>query len=180
MWIVSGPRPIVPREGDGMNARKLTGQRILPTAPGACLLEQDLSGQLGRAARREEIDCDVQIDVLPHRNLRRSLGAVARHFELLCPPSLYQLAFYPDLSLGHSHHTSLFGRSGAVVLPLPGDLPPELEHVPLVQAALEAEGPVSFGPDQDISRQPRLDLLEIPLSDLPDQDVLAALEPDSE
>jgi hypothetical protein len=28
MWIVNGPRSIVPLDGDGMNARKLTGRRF--------------------------------------------------------------------------------------------------------------------------------------------------------
>jgi hypothetical protein len=30
MWIVNGPRSIVPLDGDGMNARKFRGQWILP------------------------------------------------------------------------------------------------------------------------------------------------------
>ena len=30
MWIVSGPRSIVPDEGDGMDARKVTAEGILP------------------------------------------------------------------------------------------------------------------------------------------------------
>ena len=30
MWIVNGPRSIVPLDGDGMEARKVTGQGILP------------------------------------------------------------------------------------------------------------------------------------------------------
>ena len=30
MWIVSGPRSIVPDEGEGMEARKVKADRILP------------------------------------------------------------------------------------------------------------------------------------------------------
>jgi hypothetical protein len=36
MWIVNGPRSIVPLDGDGMDARKLTGQGILPGSEASC------------------------------------------------------------------------------------------------------------------------------------------------
>src|SRR6266508_7029635 len=65
MWIVNGPASIVPLDGEGMFARRVTGRkRILPTPPASCPLEQDLERQIrGAAAPRDEIDGDVQVDV---------------------------------------------------------------------------------------------------------------------
>ena len=31
MWIVTGPRSSVPEDGDGIDARSITAERILPT-----------------------------------------------------------------------------------------------------------------------------------------------------
>ena len=56
----------------------------------------------------------------------------------------------------------------------------ELEHLPHVQATLEAVGAVSFGPDEDVSGQPPFQLPDLARPRLPDEDVLAALEPDAE
>src|SRR2546428_12693499 len=56
---------------------------------------------------------------------------------------------------------SLFGRSGAAVLPLPSDLPSELEHLALVQAALETERAAPIYPDQDVPGEPGLDLPDL-------------------
>src|SRR4029450_4081755 len=50
MWIVNGPTSIVPLEGEGMLARKVTGQKILPTPARACLLEENLQRQVGGTA----------------------------------------------------------------------------------------------------------------------------------
>jgi hypothetical protein len=37
MWIVNGPASIVPVDGEGMEASKVTGQKILPGRAFACL-----------------------------------------------------------------------------------------------------------------------------------------------
>src|ERR671937_2374761 len=76
MWIVSGPTSIVPLCGEGMLARNVTGQKILPAAAGACLLEQDLQGQRRLAAARQELDRKVEVDVRPRRQLGRGGRAV--------------------------------------------------------------------------------------------------------
>ena len=64
MWIVSGPRSIVPDEGDGIEARSGTAG-ILPGNPTrtGCALEQDLERELGRAARPQQVGRVVQVDV---------------------------------------------------------------------------------------------------------------------
>ena len=46
-------------------------------------------------------------------------------------------------------------------VPLVGDLPPQFQHLSLVQAALESIRPVPLGPDQDVSGEP---LFDLPLS----------------
>src|SRR3989442_1204515 len=69
MWIVNGPTSIVPLCGEGMFPRKNTGQGILPGREGACLLQQDLEREFRLAALPEQAHGDVQIDVLPHRQL---------------------------------------------------------------------------------------------------------------
>src|SRR5207244_4104085 len=78
---------------------------------------------------------------------------------------------------------SCFSYSDVAALwfvPLPGDLSSELEHLAPVQAALEAIGAVAFGPDEDVSGQPTIQLPDLPRRPLPGQDMLAALEPDAE
>ena len=57
----------------------------------ACRLEQDLQRQLGGTAVRQQLDCAVQVDVVPHGQLGRRGGAVARQLELLGPPGLDQV-----------------------------------------------------------------------------------------
>src|SRR6266508_560202 len=210
MWIVNGPASIVPLEGDGMLARKVTGQEILPGRAASCPrnadqwrgsggtgrfpqrqtrrqngakngLEQDLQCQLCGAAATEQADRKVQVDVLPQSQLGRRLGAVAGHLELLGPPGLHQLGLVPDFRLYRSHlHGSVFGRSARPVVPLPGDISGELEHLILVQVTLQPEGGVAGEPDQDVAGQPGLDRARLAGAELPPEHVLAALEPERE
>jgi hypothetical protein len=42
MWIVSGPRSIVPDEGEGMEARKVKADRILPRLADGSALKENL------------------------------------------------------------------------------------------------------------------------------------------
>src|SRR3954470_6267482 len=63
MWIVSGPRSIVPLCGDGIEARN-TGSTF---CPGMAMpaLDQDVDCGLDRAALLEQLDGAVQVDVVP-------------------------------------------------------------------------------------------------------------------
>src|SRR5438105_15847825 len=114
MWIVSGPRSIVPLCGEGIEARRVTpsgfcrrreppvrvsgpvegvwGNREVPPAGHAgyeaCWLEQDLEGHVGGAAPLEQVRRDVQIDVEPDGALGGRGRSVARPFERLGPPRL--------------------------------------------------------------------------------------------
>ena len=47
MWIVNGPRSIVPLCGEGMYASKVTGQKILPARARACLYSRIFSANSG-------------------------------------------------------------------------------------------------------------------------------------
>jgi hypothetical protein len=114
MWIVNGPTSIVPLEGEGMFASKVTGQKILPTPAGACLLEENPQRQVGRTAPLDEVDREVEVDVEPSRQLRRSPRAVAGELELLGPPGLYQVGLLANHQLD-SHLAYLFGRRGRPV-----------------------------------------------------------------
>src|SRR5207247_8353079 len=100
MWIVNGPTSIVPLEGEGMLASKVTGQKILPTPACACLLEENLQRELGRAAVRDQVDGKVQVDVEAPRQLRGLLIAIAGELEPLGPPGLYQVGLVGSRHVG--------------------------------------------------------------------------------
>src|SRR5919198_6563743 len=180
MWIVSGPTSIVPLCGEGMLARNVTGQKILPAAAGACLLEQDLQRQRRLAAARQELDRKVEVDVRPRRQLGRSGRTVARQFELLGPPGLDQLGLILNPSLCRSHHTHVFGRSAQTDVPLGGDLACEREHLTLVQLALEPVGRVLERPEEDVAGEAGLDPPDIAVGGLPHDDMRSAVDPEAE
>src|SRR6266516_5042468 len=91
MWIVNGPRSIVPLCGEGMDASKVTGQKILPDRSASCFLEEDPQRQVGRTALFEQVRREVEVDVEPDGDLRRRRGSVARPLERFRPPGLDQL-----------------------------------------------------------------------------------------
>src|SRR5690242_15031796 len=110
-WIENGPTSTVPLCGEGMLARKVTRQRILPAARFACRLQQDFQRQLGRAALREHLDRRVEIDVLARRELGRAGGAVAGQFQLFGPPGLDELRLVANLRVRRSHLSRLLLRT---------------------------------------------------------------------
>src|SRR5215213_261717 len=67
MWIVSGPRSIVPDDGEGMEAKRPTAERILPGSGDGVRLEQDLERELRIATVAEQVDRVVEIDVAAGR-----------------------------------------------------------------------------------------------------------------
>src|SRR5438093_5481794 len=152
MWILSGPTSIVPVCGDGMYARSVNGrERILPKASSSCALQQDLQRELLRAALREQADRPVQVHIVPHRQFGRRLSAVPGHLQLLGSPGLHQLGLLADFHVSRSCHALLFGRGGLSVVPLPGDISGELQHLVFGQGALEPERPVVLGPEEHVS-----------------------------
>src|SRR5436190_16574926 len=68
MWIVTGPRSIVPLCGDGMYAR-LTGETFCPPrqTPAATNSDQDLDRRLVRATLLDQLDRPMEVDVVPGR-----------------------------------------------------------------------------------------------------------------
>src|SRR5512134_4187180 len=106
MWIVIGPSSRVPEDGDGMEASSVTAERIVPRrADGARhkRLEQDLDGQVGRAAVPEQVDRVVEVDVAAAREQGGGGRLVAGALELLGTPSLHPLLFRLGGGLGRSH-----------------------------------------------------------------------------
>ena len=106
MWIVTGPSSSVPEDGDGMEASSVTAERIVPRrADGARQerLEQDLQGQLGRAAVPEQVDRVVEVDVAAAREQGRGGRLVAGALELLGTSALDPLLFRLGGGLGRSH-----------------------------------------------------------------------------
>src|SRR5689334_15483087 len=106
MWIVSGPRSIVPVCGEGMEAR-LTAGDILPAWRNACArcLDQDVDRRLVRAPVLDQLDRQVQVDVVPRREGDGVAGVVARSNELLGAPVLdaIELGVLDDMYLRRSH-----------------------------------------------------------------------------
>src|SRR5262245_35643483 len=78
-------------------------QKILPTAAKACLLQQNLQRELGRAAAGEQLDGDVEVDVVPQRQLGGRSGTVARQLELFGPPGLDQNGLVENFGVRRSH-----------------------------------------------------------------------------
>src|SRR5919199_5003967 len=64
MWIVTGPRSIVPVCGEGIEARTTGGPFCPRAARPAARSDQDLDGQLVRAVQRHQLDRLVQVDVV--------------------------------------------------------------------------------------------------------------------
>src|SRR5215210_8990590 len=92
MWIVSGPMSSVPVCGDGMEA--IIGATFCPgrmTPASAEALDQDVERRLVRAARLDELDREVQVDVVPRRQRARVTPVVAGPDELLRAPALHAL-----------------------------------------------------------------------------------------
>src|SRR5919201_2125439 len=102
MWIVSGPAWTIPVCGEGMDASTAP---ILPQRA----LEQDAERELGRAALRDEIDREVEIDLGPPREHLRLRRVVAGARELLDAPALDPLALGldRDFEICHRHQPSL-------------------------------------------------------------------------
>src|SRR5207247_9203942 len=108
MWIVTGPRSIVPVWGDGIEPRttaRHSAQRperlpaeaslAMPTERpyrlcrcGRLSLDQDLDRELVRAAERHQPDLVVQGDVVAGGQGNRIRGRVARADQLLRSPVL--------------------------------------------------------------------------------------------
>src|SRR5690348_11792021 len=89
MWIVSGPTSTVPLCGDGIEASKVTRQRILPVGRKASS-ENDAEREFERTAAPEQVDRTMEIDVVPCSDLGRILGRVAGAFQFLGSPGLDQ------------------------------------------------------------------------------------------
>src|SRR5689334_13272129 len=91
MWIVSGPRSIVPVCGEGMEAR-ITGATFCPRpgTPACCreVLDEDLDRRLVRTALLDQLDREVQVDVVPGRQGEGVARFVAGTDELLGSPVL--------------------------------------------------------------------------------------------
>src|SRR5256714_7709101 len=87
MWMVSGPTSTVPLCGDGIEASRVTRQRILPVAPETSS-ENDAKREIERAAEPEQVDRAVEVDVVSHGNLGRGRRRVAGALELLGAPRL--------------------------------------------------------------------------------------------
>src|SRR5688572_26241578 len=86
MWIVTGPRSIVPDDGEGIEARNVTAG-ILPGNAGAVRLEQDLQRQVGGTARAHQVGRVVEVDVEACGDQRRCCRLEAGTLELLRPPA---------------------------------------------------------------------------------------------
>src|SRR5687767_2685158 len=86
MWIVTGPRSIVPDDGEGIEARNVTAG-ILPRNAAAVLLEENLQRQVGGTAGAHEVGRVVEVDVEARRDQRRRGRLEARALELLRPPA---------------------------------------------------------------------------------------------
>src|ERR671930_656946 len=71
MWIVSGPTSTVPLDGEGIEATRATARFCPPprSARGSSDLQEDLHGQLGSAEAQKKVDCGVQVDFRPERQL---------------------------------------------------------------------------------------------------------------
>src|SRR4051794_3949958 len=107
MWIVSGPRSIVPESGDGMLARRaITGMDSAERPRLLLDLQQDPERDVRRAAHLEQIGRPVEVDVVADRDRRGVAGAVAGALERLGAPGLDQLGLVTDLCFGHSHSSS--------------------------------------------------------------------------
>ena len=102
MWIVSGPTSTVPLCGEGIEASKVTRQRILPVGRKASS-ENDAERELERTADPEQVDCTVEVDVVPCGDPGRVLSRVAGAFQFLGAPGLDQrvLVDEPDLCGRH-------------------------------------------------------------------------------
>src|SRR3954452_1226627 len=95
MCRTSGPTSIVPECGDGIEA--VVMGRIFPD-PGrgrpeeaSGPLDQDLERHVGRAARLDEVDREVEVDVVARRELRRVRGREPGPLELGGAPPLDSL-----------------------------------------------------------------------------------------
>src|SRR6266576_6223886 len=96
-------------------------------------------------------------------------------------PAISSCSVSSLISVSTAVITLLYSDEAALrFVPLPGDLPPEFEHLAHVQAALQAIGPVSFSPDEDISGEATLHLPDLARRRAPHQDVFSALEPEAE
>src|SRR5438876_2862053 len=162
MWIVSGPRSIVPLCGEGIEASKVTGQGILPDALASCDLEEDPQGDVGGAAPLDQVGRAMEIDVVPDGDLGGCRRSVARPFECLGPPGLDQLGLLVRICFRSGHHSLsnlVFGREGRADVPYPGessaaDQAGEANCLVPGDVPLEPERPVAGGPDQDIACEP--------------------------
>jgi hypothetical protein len=135
-------RSILSAQADQGKGSGETGR--FPQRLETCLLEQDLQRQISGATPLDETNGDVEIHVLPQRELGRRLRGIARHLELLGPPGLDQLGgLVPDLHLCRSVHAHLFGQNGRPVVPLPGDISRQIEHLLPAEVALEPVRAVS-------------------------------------
>src|SRR6201999_798570 len=90
-------------------------------------LKQDAEGGFRRAARADELDRAVEIDVVPGGELHGRLVVEAAPLELLGAPALDPLLLgFLDMNFGRRHQwvplivlMSLFGKTSAGVYPIP-------------------------------------------------------------
>src|SRR5438105_9935664 len=97
MWIVSGPTWRTPLWGEGIDAVRAGTGGFCPARRASCFqtcLEQDSQRDVGRAARTDEVNRVVQIDVVPRRELLGSLAGIARTLQPLHAPRLDQLQLW--------------------------------------------------------------------------------------
>src|SRR4029453_13538700 len=114
MWIVSGPRSSVPVLGEGMKAR-LTRATFCPwptrPARGNALdreeldLDQDVDGRLVRAAALDQLDCQMQVDIVPGGERHGVARVEAGPDELLGTPELdpLHLGLGGEINIRSSH-----------------------------------------------------------------------------
>jgi hypothetical protein len=102
MWIVSGPTSMVPLCGEGIEASRVTRQRILPIAPKASS-ENDPKGEIERAAEPEQVYRAVEVDVVPDGDLGRARRRVPGTLELLDAPRLDQRVLIHEVNLSSRH-----------------------------------------------------------------------------
>ena len=115
----------------------------------------------------------VQVHVVSQRKLGGSLRAVPGHLQLLGSPSLDKLDLLADFHVSRSGHLLLFGRCDGSVLPLPGDISRELQHLVFGELALEPERAAILRPEKHVAGQTRLDAVRFHDTRLPVDDVLA-------
>ena len=159
MWIVQ--RPEVDRcrsTATGMEARKLTGTRILPVAAVALPVRAGSSAPApARAAGSEQVDREVQVDVVAHARARPPSGPRSRPSRAVRPARPRRARSLPDSRcLPQSSPFSYSDEAAVWFSPYRVICRPSSNIWPLVKVALEAERAAALGPDQDVPREPRL------------------------